>query len=194
MHLQWATTPTPLRTSVSACPLYAAHVPIGRVPMCLLFSRQPRAQFLCLPYISRDRLSISAVSLSKAGGWFESSLSHTLLTEGGDPAHPLPAWPMRAACAKMPLASSSRRASSEILRGGGDVGMPAGGTKGGGGGTSMPELLEGLRDAAGVMYNVTGSVRCYSLDPSGPAAGNVGPWGEAAGRDEEGGGHSPPRG
>ncbi|EFJ51337.1 hypothetical protein VOLCADRAFT_41600, partial [Volvox carteri f. nagariensis] len=59
-----------------------------------------------------------------------------------DPAHPLPAWPMRAACTR--LAGRGLRASDLALR-----------------------------DAAGVLYNVTGRVQCYTVETSGPAAG---PW------------------
>ena len=33
---------------------------------------------------------------------------------------------------------------------------------------------QGLRDAAGVLYNVTGRVECYTPQASGPAAGNSG--------------------
>ncbi|PNH10179.1 Dipeptidyl peptidase 2 [Tetrabaena socialis] len=36
--------------------------------------------------------------------------------------------------------------------------------------------LQALRDAAGVLYNVSGSLHCYTAQTSGPAAGNTGPW------------------
>jgi hypothetical protein len=42
----------------------------------------------------------------------------------------------------------------------------------------MTALLEGLREAAALLYNVTGDKQCFSLTANGPAAGNVGPWGE----------------
>lgn len=35
---------------------------------------------------------------------------------------------------------------------------------------------QSMRDAAGVLYNVSGSLACYELDVQGPAAGNSGPW------------------
>ncbi|GIL95215.1 hypothetical protein Vretimale_1298, partial [Volvox reticuliferus] len=65
----------------------------------------------------------------------------------GDPDHPLPAWPMRAACNH--LASNGLQPS---------------------------DLVEALRDAVGVFYNVTGGVQCYNAQTSGPAAGSRGPW------------------
>ena len=61
----------------------------------------------------------------------------------GDPAHPLPAWPMRVACQHLhnvPRADESA-------------------------------LLTALRDAAGVVYNASQQLQCFSLDPTGPAAG-----------------------
>ncbi|KAG2439903.1 hypothetical protein HYH02_010533 [Chlamydomonas schloesseri] len=65
-----------------------------------------------------------------------------------NPDHPLPAWPMRAACTHMVVGRA----------------------------TKPSNLIEALRDAAGVLYNVTGDVQCYDLETSGPAAGNQGPW------------------
>ncbi|KXZ49452.1 hypothetical protein GPECTOR_21g678 [Gonium pectorale] len=64
-----------------------------------------------------------------------------------NPDHPLPAWPMRAACLRMA-----------------------------GTGLHPTDLIEALREAAGVLYNVTGDVKCYDTQTSGPAAGNRGPW------------------
>ena len=85
---------------------------------------------------------------------------------------------MREACKKMPpwtpkhlkmesVATAAPRGDSSSQRGVEVV-------------TSAPmrELLEGLREAVALLYNVTGKAACFALDPSGPAAGNVGPWGE----------------
>jgi len=66
----------------------------------------------------------------------------------GDPAHPLPAWPMRRACDSMVRYEHP----------------------------TMPQLLEGIRDAVGMLYNSSGTAACFALDTSGPAAGNTGPW------------------
>lgn len=72
---------------------------------------------------------------------------------GGDADHPLPAWPMRVACTHMTNKSKPTTANEQ-------------------------DLLAGLRDAAAVLYNVTGDVKCYDLGLSGPAAGSVpGRWG-----------------
>jgi hypothetical protein len=35
-------------------------------------------------------------------------------------------------------------------------------------------LLEGLREAAGVLYNATGEKQCFDIALEGPAAGNAG--------------------
>ena len=43
---------------------------------------------------------------------------------------------------------------------------------------SASALIQGLREAAAVLYNASGAVRCFSLATSGPAAGNSGPWGK----------------
>ena len=45
---------------------------------------------------------------------------------------------------------------------------------------AMADLIEGLREAAALLYNVTGRDKCFSLAATGPAAGNVGPWGECS--------------
>lgn len=58
----------------------------------------------------------------------------------GDVAHPLPAWPLRAACGHLH----------------GAVGIPA--------------ILAALRDAVGVVYNASQTVQCFTLDTTGPAA------------------------
>lgn len=63
----------------------------------------------------------------------------------GDPDHPLPAWPMRAACSHMA-----------------------------GKGRSPEQLLAGLADAAALLYNVSGDATCFKLETTGPAAGNSG--------------------
>ncbi|GLI61179.1 hypothetical protein VaNZ11_003469 [Volvox africanus] len=63
----------------------------------------------------------------------------------GDPEYPLPAWPMRAACNHL---ASNRLEPSD--------------------------LVEALRDAGGVLYNVTGQVQCYNVQATGPAAGSIG--------------------
>ncbi|GLC41303.1 hypothetical protein PLESTB_001077500 [Pleodorina starrii] len=65
----------------------------------------------------------------------------------GDPDHPLPAWPMRAACTH--LAGNGLRPSN---------------------------LVEALRDAAGVLYNATGRMRCYDTQTTGPGSANQGAW------------------
>ena len=46
---------------------------------------------------------------------------------------------------------------------------------------SIPDLLSGLREAVALLYNVTGKASCFSLEATGPAAGNVGPWGKSIG-------------
>eukprot|EP00667_Euglena_gracilis_P008651 EG_transcript_8765 len=61
----------------------------------------------------------------------------------GDPALPLPPWPMRVACARLH----------------------------GVGGPGPEPRLAALREAVAVLYNVSGAARCYSLAQVGPAAG-----------------------
>ncbi len=40
------------------------------------------------------------------------------------------------------------------------------------------DLVEGLKEAAAMLYNITKDVQCFDLSATGPAAGNTGPWGE----------------
>ncbi|KAG2497771.1 hypothetical protein HYH03_004043 [Edaphochlamys debaryana] len=65
----------------------------------------------------------------------------------GDPDRPLPAWPMRAACRAMR-----------------------------GSGLKPSNLVSNLREAVGLLYNVSGDQPCFRVSAQGPAAGNVGPW------------------
>ena len=100
---------------------------------------------------------------------------------------------MRKACEKMtipiPLGTASTRkalrSSSEVstLSRGEMHSRPAGRERGEAVGAVMRELVEGLREAAALLYNVTGRERCFSLASTGPAAGNAGPWGECADLD-----------
>ncbi|GBG00380.1 lysosomal Pro-X carboxypeptidase [Raphidocelis subcapitata] len=118
---------------------------------------------------------------------------------GGTPEHPLPAWPMRAACAHLTRAPSAGAAAAGAVAGRPGGGLPAaprrlrpgggagaaasvaaGGGRGGGGGGALGEdddwLLSGLREAAAVLYNATQDKPCFDLALEGPAAGNAGPW------------------
>ncbi|KAJ9533452.1 hypothetical protein QJQ45_026467 [Haematococcus lacustris] len=42
--------------------------------------------------------------------------------------------------------------------------------------TAPGDLLSAMADAVGLMYNATGREQCFTLDTTGPAGGNVGPW------------------
>ncbi|GAX77115.1 hypothetical protein CEUSTIGMA_g4561.t1 [Chlamydomonas eustigma] len=118
----------------------------------------------------------------------------------GDPSLPLPAWPMREACkrfmAQLPLdhpphsqipshqtasqnnvkeRQTSSAATAEALSSA--FAAAAAAAEPEGGAIPMTSLLEGLREAVGLLYNVSGDKQCFSLTSSGPAAGNVvGPW------------------
>ncbi|GFR48295.1 hypothetical protein Agub_g10174 [Astrephomene gubernaculifera] len=122
-----------------------------------------------------------------------------------DPAHPLPAWPMRAACMHMssilpaPNTTTSASSSASGFSSSSSSASPSSSTSSSSSETSTPataassaaashaasndtpqlassKFVEALRDAAGVLYNVTGDVSCYEVQTSGPAAGNQGPW------------------
>ncbi len=115
----------------------------------------------------------------------------------GDPSHPLPPWPMREACARMVVSippsfstphldlsnalegSLSRRSLQTGGRAARDTASDLDGLEKISQPSSdalIPHLLVGLREAAGLLYNITGSMSCYTLDATGPAAGNTGAW------------------
>lgn len=112
----------------------------------------------------------------------------------GSPGHKLPAWPMREACKHMtpPPTHSTRSAATgatpprvvtwpgtllpgnvhntvarRLLRS-----VPAAEVSDRG--DSDEGLVESLCSAAGMLYNVTEDQTCFSLNLSGPAAGNSG--------------------
>jgi hypothetical protein len=120
---------------------------------------------------------------------------------GGTDEHPLPPWPMREACAHLTrdeawLAARGAAGPRGADRGGGGAaaaahtaaaaarrrlgarGAGGGGAGGGARGHGDEEgeewLLEGLRSAAGVLYNATGDKACFDLALEGPAAGSSG--------------------
>jgi hypothetical protein len=79
--------------------------------------------------------------------------------------HPLPAWPMRAACAALTRPAPAAAAAAAAASGAGRLGA-----------ADAAPLLEALRDAAGVLYNASGAKACFNLGLAGPAAGAVGPF------------------
>ncbi|KAI8476688.1 MAG: serine carboxypeptidase S28-domain-containing protein [Monoraphidium minutum] len=104
---------------------------------------------------------------------------------GGTDEHPLPPWPMRAACAHMTADAAwlgrYAAAAAAAATGGSPAGAAAGQGRGlqGGGGEGEGEggaLLDGLRGAAGVLYNATGSKACFDIALEGPADGSTGAW------------------
>ncbi|KAJ9533846.1 hypothetical protein QJQ45_026943, partial [Haematococcus lacustris] len=102
---------------------------------------------LCQPLGSA--LDLQTVAYWLQGAWDAFAMGNYPYASSyisGDPDHPLPAWPMRAACQHMTQASS----------------------------TSPGDLLSAMADAVGLMYNATGREPCFTLDTSGPAGGNVG--------------------
>jgi hypothetical protein len=121
---------------------------------------------------------------------------------GGTDDHPLPAWPMRAACAAMTtdatwLRGHDAAAARRSVRGGRRAARRAAALRqarpllravaavaaGGSPGSSLraslagdegEPLLAALREAAAVLYNATGGEACFDLALEGPAAGNAG--------------------
>ncbi|KAF8072769.1 DPP7 [Scenedesmus sp. PABB004] len=91
------------------------------------------------------------------------------------PGAPLPAWPMRAACARMSRLPPARAAAARRALRGGGAPAPAAAAAGAGAGGDV-DLLVRLRRAAALLYNATADKSCFSLELSGPAAGNTGPW------------------
>ncbi len=79
-------------------------------------------------------------------------MSCCTLTADGDPDAPLPAWPMHEACKRITQEVSHKASATEDT------------------------LISALREGVDIFYNTSGKTACFSLDPSGPAAGNVGPW------------------
>lgn len=77
---------------------------------------------------------------------------------GGDAQHPLPAWPMRAACRLFPPQPSQAAGGQEADE------------------EEEEALLRAMAAAVGLLYNATADQRCFDVSLAGPAAGSQGAW------------------
>lgn len=135
-----ATAPSPRRTQQHRC------LP----PACLV----EHPHLLMGPGTPSPEEAVEALRLWLLGAFDSLAMGNYPFASAyisGDPAHPLPPWPMRVACARLH----------------------------GVGGPGPEPRLAALREAVAVLYNASGAARCYSLAQVGPAAGADDIWGRA---------------